>query len=168
MTLLCWRPVKDTEFDRDALYMPSKRRKPIDVLLDFDLFTLTDEAIDVVLAVVASTGHTRFFYETSQPKRRRRYLSGLNARGREAAKLYEKELRYHFKKYSYEFREGYSLPEPPTPQLRAIYNSAATWENRPRVPCGTTLQSGFSLGEYHWRKWPLSNFIDQNDLTVAK
>jgi hypothetical protein len=168
MSKLCWRPMKEGVIVPAELYMPSKRRKPIDLLLDFDLFAHDDQTIDVILAVVASSGSTRFFYETEREANRKAYLKRLKQRGREAGKRYEAEMRAHFKKYKYEFREGYSLPEPPTPELRAIYDSAATWEKRPTNPCGTTLHSGFSLGEYHWRSWPLSNLIDENDLSIPK
>lgn len=168
MAKLCWRPLNDGELIADRLYMPAKRRKPVDLLIDFDLFALDFALIDVVLAVVASSGSTRFFYETEHAAARRRYMADVKRRGRVAAKKYEARMRAHFRKYKQEFREGYSLPEPPTPELRAIYDAAAAWEKRPTNPCGTTLRSGFSLGEYHWRSWPLSNLLDENDLTIPK
>jgi len=168
MSKLCWRPIREGTIDAKSLYMPAKRRKPIDLSLQFDLFKLKRELIDVVLAVVTSAGHTRFFYETECIKQRERYFEDLRLRGIRAAKSYEDRMRSQFQKYKYEFREGYSLPEPPTPEIRAIYDAAAIWENRPTNPCGTTLHSGFSLGEYHWRSWPLSNLIDENDSSVPR
>lgn len=164
MSKLCWRPVKDGVIDAESLYRPGKRHKPIDLLIDFDLFDQTDAIIDVVLAVVASTAHTRFFYETAQTRKRAAYLGRLAKRGRLAAKDYEQQMRAHFAKHSHAFIEGHTLPEPPTPELRAIYDSAAAWEKRSTKPLG----HGWSLGEYHWRKWPLSNLIDDNDLSLAK
>lgn len=168
MSQLCWRPLKDGILTAPELYMPAKRRKSMDLLIDFDLFAQNEQTIDVILAVVASSGSTRFFYETEHKRERRAYLKKLKHRGREAGKRYEAAMRAHFRKYKYQFREGYSLPEPPTPEIRAIYDSASSWEKRPTNPCGTTLHSGFSLGEFHWRPWPLSNLIDQNDETIRK
>lgn len=168
MTKLCWSPITDGDINAKELYMPAKRRKPIDLLIHFDLFAQTHQVIDVVLAVVASSGSTRFFYETAVPAKRKAYFTNLKKRSKAAAKDYESRMKAHFQKYKYEFVAGYSLPEAPTPELRAIYDSAAGWEKRPTEPCGTTLRSGWSLGEYHWRKWPLSNLIDENDLSIAK
>lgn len=168
MSLLCWRPLKDGVIVPEQLYMPAKRRKPMDLVLDCDLFAQDAQTIDVILAVVASSGSTRFFYETEHERERRAYLKRLKQRGREAGKRYYAATRAHFRKYKYDFVEGYSLPEPPTPELRAIYDSAAAWEKRPTAPCGTSLHSGFSMMEYHWRAWPLSNLIDQNDESIPK
>jgi protein gp37 len=74
-----------------------------------------------------------------------------------AAERYRLEMRAHFDRYKMEFQEGYSLPDPPTPELRFIYDSAAQQEGRPTSPDGTVIRAGFSGGEYHWRPWPLSN-----------
>lgn len=169
MGKLCWRPVKnDGSIDATELGMPSRRRKPVDLLIDFDLFAQPRATIDLILAVVSSNAHTRFFYETTVPARRRHYLRKMKARGKKAGKRYEAAMRAHFQKYKHEFVEGYSLPEAPTPELRAIYDFASAWEKRPTKPCGTTLYSGFSQGEFHWRDWPLSNLIDENDPRIAK
>ena len=169
MSSLVWKPVDDQgEIVPERLYWPHKRRKPEDITIDGDLFALDDKKIDLILAVVASTGHTRFFYETVCYAAQSKYFARLTRSGAVAAHLYEKRMRAHFRKYKYAFVEGYTLPEPPTPELRAIYDSAASWEQRPTRPCGTTLRSGWSLGEYHWRDWPLSNLIDQNDPGVRK
>ena len=169
MSKMCWQPIKDGEIDPDVIYMPAKRRKPMDLLIEgVDLFALQPCLIDVILAVVASSGSTRFFYETAEGASRKRYMQTLASRGAKAAKDYEARMRMHFRKYKHEFVEGYSLPEPPTPEIRAIYDSAAKWEGRPINPCGTTLDKGFSLGEYHWRSWPLSNLIDEADESIPK
>lgn len=114
---------------------------------------------DFMFALVASRGRWTFTATTAYPARMTRYLAAVERRSRGAAERYERKLRAHFQRWKYEFLEGYSLPDPPTPQLRCIYDSAAKTEHRPENPCGTTLHSGFSLGEYHWREWPLRNLV---------
>lgn len=116
---------------------------------------------DFMFALVASRGRWKFTATTAYPARMRRYLAAVDSYSRLAAARYERKMRAHFRRWKHEFREGYSLPEPPTPQLRVIYDSAAKTEHRPENPCGTTLHSGFSLGEYHWRDWPLRNLVIQ-------
>lgn len=114
---------------------------------------------DFMFALVASRGRWTFTATTAHPARMTRYLAAVERRSRGAAARYERKMRAHFRRYKRKFREGYTLPEPPTPQLRVVYDSAAKTENRPENPCGTTLHSGFSLGEYHWREWPLGNLV---------
>lgn len=156
----CWVPVVKGEIVADVLYGISRRRKTVDQLIDFDLFAEPDAVVDVVLAVVCSCGPVRFFYRRANAKKRAAYMRRLTTRGKAAARAYEVRMRGHFRTCKMFFREGYSLPEPPTGEVRAIYDSAAAWENRPTNPSGTTLHSGWSLGEYHWRGWPLGNLID--------
>ncbi len=142
----------------DALILdPVKRRKGRRAVLMVDPFTLPFSTVDYVFAVIASWGNCGFYIVTCCPITVDRYMASVNRRSSGAAERYEKHMRTHFKKYKREFLEGYSLPAPPTPQLRVIYDSAAKRERRPGNPCGTTLWSGFSGGEYHWRKWPLHN-----------
>jgi len=112
---------------------------------------------DLLFAVIASRGTWVFRATTSHPLRYDAYMESVAKRSVGAAEHYEKRMKAHFKKYKFKFREGYSLPCPPTPELRVIYDSAAKAEHRPSNPCGTTWRSGFSLGEYHWRHWPLNN-----------
>jgi hypothetical protein len=121
-----------------------------------DVSRLTFAELDYLFAIFASNGGVKFTVTISVAAYRR-WLESVERRAVGAAEKYERRLRAHFAKYRQRFREGYSLPEPPTPQLRLVYDSAAAAEKRPRNPCGTTLQSGFSGGEYHWRRWPLDN-----------
>jgi len=153
--------------DDTKIRLPMKwgRRKGIieDVDVVPDLFdgSLDFGTIDLLFAVMAACGNRCFLIKTAHPETSEAYFADIKERGKVAGPEYEKRIRAHFEKYKNEFREGYSLPEPPTPEMRALYDSAAQRERRPTNPCGTTLNSGFSGGEYHWRKWPLSNVVIQ-------
>lgn|GEM_PF-4714338 len=128
-----------------------------DVRVIPDVFTLDFPTIDLIFAVMASCQKRNFLLITKHKARQWRYFESVKRRGAVAGPKYGKELRAHFKKYKMKFTEGYSLPEPPTPELRAIYDSAAKRERRPEKTCGRTLHAGFSGREYHWRSWPLDN-----------
>ena len=119
---------------------------------------LTVREMDYLFAIMASNGHVKFDL-TIQPAVYERWMLAVDRRSQGAAERYERRMRAHFKRYKMEFLEGYSMPAPPTPELRAIYDSAARSESRPTRPCGTTLYSGFSGHEYHWRPWPLNNVV---------
>jgi len=121
-----------------------------------DVSRLTLPELDYLFAVFASNRGTQFTLTISEAAYRR-WLESVERRAVGAAEKYERRMKAHFKKYKMKFVAGYSLPAAPTPQLRVIYDSAAAQERRPRNPCGTTLHSGFSGGEYHWRPWPLGN-----------
>lgn len=123
----------------------------------FDPFALDRQTIDHVFAVMASCGWLTFVIKIDKPRKAIAYLDSVVTRGKIAGPAYEQRMRAHFDKYKREFIEGYSLPGPPTPELRALYDAAAKAEKRPINPCGSTLRSGFSGGEYHWRPWPLDN-----------
>ena len=127
------------------------------VRVENDLFALPIKTIDYAYAVFASNGHVRFTIHTINGHRAEKYIAELSRRAVGAAERYEQKMRAHFKRYKRVFREGYSLPGPPTPELRCLYDSAAKSERRPTNPNGKTLRCGFSGGEFHWRKWPLSN-----------
>lgn len=155
---LRWRPVSKEGLGplaRRARYLHYQ----VEILDDLWAPGVPYSLIDWVLAVVASRGSWTFVTKTAYPRRRERYMASLQTRSRGAAEKYEQQMRAHFRRYKQQFTEGYSLPAPPTPELRAIYDSAAKHERRPRKPCGTTLHSGFSLGEFHWRAWPLHNLM---------
>lgn len=168
--MLAKNPKIDPEFrliyERGHIYAtpaisPFSKRKAytIGVQLMGDLFheKINDYTIDLVMAWIASTGTHRFLVLIKRPDRMAAYFNGISARADGAAERYEKRMREHFERYKMEFKEGYSLPSPPTPELRVIYDSAAVQESRPTSPDGTTLHCGFSGGEFHWRKWPLDN-----------
>lgn len=113
--------------------------------------------IDRVFAVMTSTSQHNYQILTKRPERMLKYFTRINDNAKPSLEKYEQRMRAHFKKYKDEFLEGYSLPEPPTGELRFLYDSATVQEKRPTSPCGTTLRYGFSGGEYHWRPWPLHN-----------
>jgi hypothetical protein len=128
-----------------------------------DVSRLTFPELDYLFAIFASNGGVQF--DVAAEAGIQRWLESVGRRSVGAAEKYERRMRAHFERYKLQFREGYSLPEPPTPQLRLIYDSAAQCERRPSNPCGTTLYAGFSGGEYHWRKWPLDNVsVKQKEL----
>jgi len=145
----------------ELLDWPLHRRKPSRIFVNSmsDLFheDVPDEFIDRVFAVMASAKKHTFQILTKRADRMKQYMQRVADGAPAAGKRYEAALREDFERYKHEFREGYSLPEPPTPELRFIYDSATRQEARPTTPDGTTLSCGFSGGEYHWRPWPLSN-----------
>ena len=152
-----WEPVL---FQGCPEWQRSVRR--VTILGDVSQFTFPE--LDYLFAIFASNGGTQFSVTISEAAYRR-WLESVERRSVGAAEKYERRVRAHFQRYKLQFRAGYSLPEPPTPQLRLIYDSAAAHERRPRNPCGTTLRSGFSGGEYHWRGWPLGNVsVKQREL----
>jgi protein gp37 len=149
-------------FVEEHLLDPLKWRKPRRIFVNSmsDLFhpDVTDEVLDRIFAVMASCGRHTFQILTKRPERMREYLQRVSDRAPAAGVDYESRMRAHFEKYKDNFQEGYSLPSPPTPELRAIYDSACLQEQRKLLPDGTTLwDKGFSGGEYHWRSWPLPN-----------
>lgn len=164
-----WNVFKGDSLDEERLREPLKWRRPrhgwmqpvprVYAALAFDPFDgrMDFGALDMLFAVMASCGWMTFRVKTAHPSRMHAYMESVARRGQKAGPTYERRMRAHFKKYKNEFREGYSLPEPPTPELRALYDSAVKRERRPVNPCGFTLHSGFSGGEYHWRDWPLDN-----------
>ena len=135
---------------------PSWQRQVKCVRVDVDLQSLSFLQLDWLFAVFASNGGVRFLVHCSGSKYGL-WLKSVDRRSKHAAEKYEKRVRSNFKKYKMKFREGYSLPEPPTPELRVIYDSAAKSQNRGYSPGGATLRSNFDGGEYHWRCWPLNN-----------
>ncbi len=148
-----WRIFRDGVVDADMVRAPLGWRK-VDgfVRPRFDPFVLTYKWCDFVFAVMASTGGFLYHLETKRRGRMGLYLKSVGRRGEVAGPLYEKRMRAHFERYKMKFLEGYSLPAPPTPELRAIYDSAARSEGAAGSP-----GRGFSGGEYHWREWPLDN-----------
>ncbi len=148
----------------EKILAPLKWRKPSTVMACFDLFDPqnTYKTIDLIFAVMASKGSCSFLIKTQYPKRVSRYLLSVERRGKTAGPAYERRMRAHFQKYKLEFQAGYSLPEPPTPELRAIYDSAARREQRPICDYSSDRWSGFTGGEFHWRKWPLNNIRISN------
>lgn len=132
-------------------------RYRVEVVGDVFAPGVTRSEQDMVFAVIASRGGWEFVLRTLYPKRLTAFMTSVETRSIGAAERYERRVRGHFQKYKCKFTEGYTLPEPPTAQLRVIYDSAAKTERRATRPCGYTLSAGFSLGEYHWRSWPLNN-----------
>ena len=145
----------------ELLDWPLRRLKPSRIFVNSmsDLFheDVPDEFIDRVFAVLASSSKHTFQVLTKRADRMQQYMQRIADGAPMAGQRYEAAMREHFDRYKLDFREGYSLPAPPTPELRFLYDSAVVQEHRPTAPCGTTLAYGFSGGEYHWRAWPLNN-----------
>jgi len=147
-----WNPLKN-----HAAPQRWSRPRTCEVLVDIFAPSVSFRKIDLVMAAMASEGPHQFKIQTAYPNRADKYMARVKRLSAGAAEKYERRMRAHFRRYKMRFKEGYSLPERPTPELRFIYDSAAVQENRPRKPNGTTLRCGFSGGEFHWRKWPLDN-----------
>ena len=137
---------------------PSWQRATERVAIVGDLKRRSFAELDYLFAIFASNGDT-IFTVTCSGTTVDRWLKSVGRRSVGAAERYERQMRANFQRYKADFREGYSLPQPPTPELRVIYDSAAKNECRPTNPCETTLHSGFTGDEYHWRPWPLGNVI---------
>lgn len=137
---------------------PLHWRKPRRIFVDSrsDLFheDVPDEYIDRVIAAIASSQPNQFLVLTKRAERMRDYMIGLSERGKRAQEAYMQTGREHFQKYKERFTEGYTLPEPPTPELRAVYDSARIAEHGAAQGFRGRSYSG---GEYHWQQWPLSN-----------
>ena len=140
---------------------PLRWRKPRRIFVNSmsDIFhdDVAFEFVDRMFAVMASTARHCYQILTKRPERMLQYMQRVAEGAPMAGQRYEREMREHFDRYKLDFLEGYSIPSPPTPELRFIYDSATMQEKRPRSPDGTTLKHGFSGGEFHWRGWPLSN-----------
>ena len=163
-----WKIAKNGAVQEDLLVLPLKwrgfgRRSGASMTVEvmFDPFdgSLDYPTIDLLLAVMCSSGHLLFRITTESFKKFHAYNADLRTRAVPAAQNYEQRKRDHLERYKYDFHEGYTIPEPPTPEVRALYDSAAVRQQRPTNPCGTTLHSGFTGGECHWRPWPLNNVL---------
>lgn len=130
---------------------PTWSRGTKQVTIVGDVSCLTTAELDYLFAIFASNGGTTFMLECSE-QRLSKWMASVKKRSVGAAQKYERRMRAHFQKHKTTFRAGYTLPEPPTPELRLIYDSAAASERR-----DGQYERGFTGGEYHWRKWPLSN-----------
>ncbi len=149
-----WNPTQN-------MNLPQRWSTPRLVTVMIDPFdgSLTDDQLILFVANIASAGQHHFVVSTRHGNRYRHFVRRIAKRSVFAAAKYERRMRSHFRRYKIQFREGYSLPEPPTPALRYIYDRATSIEQRPVTPNGETLRCGFSGGEYHWREWPLTNLL---------
>lgn len=106
----------------------------------FDLFApgLRTAVRHWAFAAMASSGSVTFLAPTRHPGEASDYLESVERDAAIAAARYERSLRAQFVKHKWSFKEGYSLPEPPTPELRWIYDAAAAFEGEtfppPRPP----------------------------------
>lgn len=148
----------------ERLGEPFHWRKPRRIFVSSmgDLFheKVPFEFVDSVFARVASSGTHAFQVLTKRPKRMLEQFQRISAGAPAAAARYARDIRQHFDRYKREFLEGYSLPSPPTAELRFLYDSAARQEGHGtsrQESQGISLEHGFSGGEYHWRSWPLDN-----------
>ena len=150
----------EVRFNPAELEKPLRWQKPRTIFVSSmgDLFhdSVKDEWIDAVVGIAASCGQHQFVLLTKRPQRMRTYFAGLETRGADSAAAYERRVRAHFEKYKCEFHEGYSLPAPPTPQVRAAYDSLLALLGEEASPCERTLRRK-DLPECHWREWPLDN-----------
>ena len=131
---------------------PRWRQSVRNVQVIGDLNARTFAELDYLFAIFASNGVT-IFSVTATGTKLQRWLESVERRSVGAAEKYEKQKRAQFQACKTKFMEGYTIPEPPTPQLRVVYDSAARSENM--------RDRGFSGGEYHWRSWPLDNVVDE-------
>jgi protein gp37 len=157
------KPFSELQLIPDRLADPLKWKRPRRVFVNSvsDLFheDVPDEFIDRVFAVMASASTHIFQVLTKRPWRMREYFERVSKEGLCSRDRYVKTLKEYHEKTIQGYLEGFTLPSPPTPELRFIYDSACEqeksgfrYERRPKP-----LGHGFSGGEYHWRKWPLSN-----------
>ena len=81
-------------------------------------------------AMMASHQSAFFFVPTAHPGRAADFFAMCEDLGPLSAGRYEKDLRARFAANRWSFREGYSLPMPPTPELRYLYDAASRFEAR--------------------------------------
>jgi hypothetical protein len=114
--------------------------------------------VDWVFAVMASCGGHQFRVITKQIGNARIYEERVSREGPAARDIYVETLRVYHLGHIRGYQEGFTLPAPPTPELRFIYDQAVKWEaaDAPNVHT-KPMGHGFSGGEYHWRPWPLDN-----------
>lgn len=156
-------PFETVQLMPDRLRDPLKWRKPKKVFVNSvsDLFhkDVPFEFIDHVFAVMASASQHTFQILTKRPERMAGFMKRVSDNGVFARDRYVEELKNYHLKNLHGYEEGFTLPSPPTGELRFIYDSACKQEakdfNFVRNP--KPLGHGFSGGEYHWRKWPLTN-----------
>jgi protein gp37 len=150
-------------FNADQLDKPLHASKPKLYAVWTDLFHegVTDEQINWAFAVMASSRQHQFVVLTKRPSRIVEWCNRVSLLGKQAVERYVTEWREYHLKELHNYMEGFTLPAPPTAELRFIYDSACRSEanqftyERNVKPLG----HGFSGGEYHWRPWPLSNVI---------
>ena len=136
---------------------PRWQRAVSEVKVDIDLQTLTFKQLDYLFAVFASNGRVKFTVRCSGA-RLARWSESVAKRSRGAAERYETHMRAHFRRYKQNFVEGYSLPAPPTPELRVVYDSG-TKSQAPLTHVradGTNAIPERDGPICHWRTWPLA------------
>ena len=150
--------------------VPKKRacRNPSHVLLVEDLFApmVSDQRIALVMASIASSMPHTFEIRTAHPERVRRWFAFAERQGRKAIAAHKRYTKKWFKDHchGYDGRYGQQVTEPPTAELRFVYDVAGAEDLKGRhEDCkdGLTNHSlhfgGFSEGEYHWQGWPLKH-----------
>jgi len=113
------------------------------------------EFIDKVFAVMASASQHVFQVLTKRVDRMAAWFRRVAERGPVHQNLYTSGLIDFYQRHNVDLARPHQVPTPPTPELRFIYDSAdgidphARIEDRPR--------RANKRGNYHWRRWPLSN-----------
>jgi hypothetical protein len=161
-----WSPTPDPTGVGGSPVGPSRldvvttwKNKRRDVTIGFDLFepSIPFTHIDRVIARVASRGLHLFRVRTAHPARVEEYLQRVAAGGPAASVAYQRRILAHWdswkEKCSY---WHHTLPEPPTPEVRFIYDQAGALEPEPTRPY---QERSIPQGEFHWRKWPLDNLV---------
>lgn len=164
--LVRWKPVSED------WHTPVKKKRatkyPSHVLLTEDLFApaVSDRRVAMVMASIASSQAHTFEIVTAYPERARRWFALAVREGVKAIARLKRYARKHFKEHCHLFdgRYGTQVTDPPTPELRFVYDIAGEEELKVRrEDCKDGLSDhphhfgGFSEGEYHWQGWPLRN-----------
>jgi len=143
----------------DRLLDPLRWRARRSVTVADDLFhpKVPRAFLHRAYAAMASCSQHLFTIPTKHPERARAYYAGLVKAGPAAQARYIAGMRRHFKSCKREFMEGYTLPEPPTPELRYLYDRARRYGRKFLDSRGKPYYHHYEGGEFHWREWPLFN-----------
>ncbi len=150
-------PFKVT-FHPDKLDAPLRWKKPrrIFVVSMGDLFheDVTDEMIDKVFAIMASSGRHTFMLLTKRPQRAHEWFQRVSDGAKKAKNMYQSALIDYYSRNDVDLSEPHQVPAAPTGELRFIYDSMR--DIKPEMTIEERF-SGKSIGECHWRGWPLDN-----------
>lgn len=142
--------------DLESLLKPTKWRGEVVVDLVPDPFApgVPVTFVDCIFAVIASSGRRRFRVSTAHPWRALAYFERVRRGSRASMDRYAAWVRRHERSYHRERGFDTLLINPPTPELRFIYDSAQRIvpPNESKSP-----KRAFPAGEFHWREWPLDN-----------
>lgn len=160
-----WPIIRDDgSINLDQLVLPLTARKPWVWQAQGDPWALAPKAVDLIVAVCASSGacHGRalFLLETAQIDRFLVWKHAIMREGRAALIAYLASEAFG---RSSEARAALDPPmndpDPPTPQVRRLYDGAIAYAEKIGVVWPGRGFTGGSLPECHWQSWPIKHVL---------